>query len=627
MAMTTETPQVRLHTLSVAIDRLEEVFDLNFSQWDKLNIPSAAHYFQLSYAEIIHILNLITEEEWKEDADPELKPKFKALFKRCVGLLSRSFDYAKEAGVFLRPVHKALLSDVRRLCERRDINGKNGLGLHIIMMFNQLYDTWPPAREAWTACGNDLKLDAGFDRIFDEFNNLDNRRRKTQGDYESYARSSWNLLQDACSALHIPHNQLISGDDFFNNDTRPTYVDYPCNSEEFLYGKRDRPGILSVKSILGAPLTQDEQLKIKNATEKHNAKLSPQLSKKGPAELVYRMTQDNAVADIEDSLREIQVSGLDELHISRPAAERLITPTCENRKEILVLYKDDLCQIIEDIYTKKFKMPLDQETVPFTPEKREHWLKLAASEITTARGFIKVNINGPGSPARDKKLRLAAYRLKLSRALYVFGLLSGESDASPAEVKNALLERLEDWITHEQAWNTGDSHILARVPLSQETSSIVQQHIETRKGNIAQWREMRDKLKKSPSHNYLASNKDNKPQGQVEEDVSPVLTEEQIKTAQLLLDSVLTPKLPNASDYLLDVREERRRRDWFQKRALARLTGEPIPEWTHKRVVDPFTAGGPPGWQNLRRKTCWERLRYMWVMTAWRLYQLRELEL
>ncbi|TGJ82743.1 hypothetical protein E0Z10_g6020 [Xylaria hypoxylon] len=625
MATILENPQVRLSNLIAAIDGLEEAFATEFSQWDKLNLSTPAHLFQVSYAKVIRILQLVTEEEWKQDADPELKPDLRDIFKRGVNLLSKSFEYVKKADVSLDSIHKLLLSDVRRLCERRDITGRNGLGVHVIRMFNRLYDIWPPAREAWTAGGSDLKPDAEFDRIFDEFYDLDNQSRKMQGDYESYARISWDLLQDACRALHIPESQTSPGDDFFHNNTRPTYVDYPCNSKEFVYGKGDRPGILSVKSRLGAPLNIDQQKNIKNATKKRGATLLPQVSKKARTEWGYGMTQANAVADIEDSLRDIQVLSLGDIHTARPDAEKLVTPTCENRKEILILYKDDLYHIIEDIYTQKFKMPLNEAMFPLTPDKRDVWIQLAENEIVAARGLINFNNGAASSAAETKKLRLAAYRLKLSRALYMLGLLSGESVASPAEIKNALLERLDDWILYEQAWNAGDHYILARVHLSKETFDIVQQHIKARDINIVRWGEMKGELEKSPPPDYYA--RSDIEESRRRSDVSPILTEEQIKTAKILLDNVLSPKLPSSSDYVLDVREERRRRDWFQKKALARLTGDPMPKWTHKKVVDPFTAGGPPDWQTLPRKTRWERLKYMWVMTFWRLYQLKELEL
>ncbi|RWA07125.1 hypothetical protein EKO27_g7986 [Xylaria grammica] len=617
-------PRARLNFLVEAINGLDNRFKTNFSQWASLKLRSPAHYFQASYSETISILQLISEERWKVDADPELEPDLKKAFKAAVNLLSKSLDYAKGAGYILRPVHKELLSDVRRLSERRDVTGRNGLGLHIIGMFTQLHDIWPPGREAWTAEGSDLKPNDDFDRIFNEFDALDHKGLKMQGDYEIFARHSWDLLQDACRALHIPENQASPGDYFFHNDARPTYVDYPCDSNEFLYGKGGRAGILSLKSRLGAPLLTSQEQEINNAIGRRIPRLPA--SKNVRTKRNYIMTHNDAIADIEDTLHEIQVLDPENMIIARPNIERLITPTCENRKEILVLYKDDLYEIVKDIYQEKFKMPLNQKTLPLTPDRREDWLKRAAREIKAARVLINSRADVAPTVYEAKKMRLAAYRLKLSRAVYMFGLFLGEKDASPTELKEALLERLDDWILHEQAWNAGDRYILKRVRLSTQTADKVQKDIETRNRNILQWREMRDETEKSPLSNYEA-NRSLPSEPQEPENFDPVLTEEQIKTANILLNNVLDPKFPNASDYVADVREERRRRDWFQQRVHAKLTGGPIPVWTHKRVVNPFTKGGPPNWESLARETSWDRLKYMWVMTYWRFYQLKELEL
>ncbi|KAJ2989228.1 hypothetical protein NUW58_g3577 [Xylaria curta] len=249
------TPQGRLANLTTDVSRLEATFAAEFAQWSQHNFPSTAHYFQSSYAEVIDILGHVAEEGSREDADVRLKPNLKALFGRCVGLLSRSVDYIEKADVSLMPVHKALYSDLLRFSQRRDLNE----------------NIRPPAREVWAAGRNDLKSDDEFDAKFEKFRNVDQQPRRTQGSYESYARQSWLLLQEACRALHIPEGEAYPGDDFFNNDPRPTYVEYSLRSKEFLYGRGSRPGILALKSRLGAPLFPQQARAIRLATRKRGA--------------------------------------------------------------------------------------------------------------------------------------------------------------------------------------------------------------------------------------------------------------------------------------------------------------------------------------------------------------------
>ncbi|KAK5633237.1 hypothetical protein RRF57_008951 [Xylaria bambusicola] len=619
----------QLKNLITVVERLENGFATKFANWKGLGLPSAAHYFQQSYAETISILHSITGESQK-DVAPQLKLDLKALFKRTVALLPMSVGYARSVGVRLRPVHKDLLSNVQHLCERPDIRGTNGLAIHVIQMYKQLDDIWPPAREAWEKGGTDLKPDTEFDLAYEQFCGLDNQRRRMQGDYERYARNSWRLLLKACQALHLPEGRVHPGDDFFNNDTRPTYVEYACDSEEFVYGKGKRPGILGIKAILGATLTADQQKRLKNAANAStNAKSSPQTSSEVSTGLEYSMTRINAIADLQDVLRDSEALGSRDQHIMRPDEKELVTPTWENRKETLMMYKNELKALVDEIYKDELKMPFGETMLPTTPNERGDWLRLAEEKIKQARVIIDRTMRFDSSAWKAKKLRLTAYSLKLTRAIYMVRLFSGTPAASRQEIKDALIERLNDWILYEQAWNAADVHIKLHVAVDQETKDKLQRDIEGREANIARLTDMRDYVTGDDSGISLGYDNSNNPLNvqHKSKESDTILTDDTIRTAKILLNNILNPSLPNASDYLLDVREERRRRGWYQKMAQARLTGGPTPEWTHKKVIDPFTAGGPPEWESLPRQSRWERLQYMWVMTYWRFYQLRELQL
>ncbi|KAI0544964.1 hypothetical protein F4679DRAFT_600095 [Xylaria curta] len=626
-------PQERLKKLTADVARLEAAFASDFANWKQLNLPSAAHFLQASYAEAIDTLARISAEQWTKDAK-QLQPQLKALFKRCVQLLSESVRYAKKVSIALRPVHKLLLSDVRRFNERHDLNGINGLLEHLVNMSSQLADIRPPARAAWTEDGTDLKPDKEFDAVFQQFRDLDTLfPRKTQEDYELYAKQSRTLLLDACRALHIPEIQAEPGDDFFNNETRPTYLDYHQASNEALYGQGKRPGILTVKSNLGGPLLEKQEKGIKQAKKRGAEAVAQSPNKRPRNEVGYSMTIVNATADLEDVLRDSQFSTPKDDDIARPGAERLVTPTRENRKQLLAAYREDLRAIAEKLYKRKFKAPLTKAMLPSTAEARATWLKTAANEIQESRASVNLYIDNAGSPAKAKKLRLAAYRLKLARAIYMVGLLSGTPPAPYAEIRTALRDRLDDWILHERAWTAGDQYLLGRAGLTSETFDTLQSDIKKRNSNIKRWRRMQNDLggNADVSKNQNDDNDDTDQQQKREPSPAdprggPVLTKTQIDNANQILSRVLNPRLPGSGDYARDKIEEGRRRRYYDKIAAAKLRGQPIPKWEYKKVVDPFNAGGPPGWEALPTETYWDRLKYMWILSFWRLYQLKELD-
>ncbi|KAJ2992730.1 hypothetical protein NUW58_g2065 [Xylaria curta] len=271
--------------------------------------------------------------------------------------------------------------------------------------------------------------------------------------------------------------------------------------------------------------------------------------------------------------------------------------------------------------------------------------------------------------------------------MYTIGLVSGDPGASAKEMKAGLIGRLDDWILYEEAWNVAEQLILERTGITSQLFVTIEGQIKQRNANIARWKEMREEVEKRPDSGkggheispdqttqeetevgeeeetdeeqevlsldlVLSSEEDEegggngteKEEGEEggkdggkedeekggEKNTDPwdkQLTEESIQIGCILLQGIIQPKLPNAGNYLLDWREERRRRHWFNSLAYARLTGSSEPEWTHKSPFDPFAADGPPNYRKLPRKTVWDRLQYMWVLTWWRCYQLRELEL
>ncbi|KAF2970155.1 hypothetical protein GQX73_g3462 [Xylaria multiplex] len=393
-------------------------------------------------------------------------------------------------------------------------------------------------------------------------------------------------------------------------------------------------------------------------------------SKKLKTKWNYTMTLVNAAADVEDILRVSKYRGMWDWDAERPDSNRLVTPTVEIRKTTLVAYREDLRHIIDGLYKNKFKTPTSRAKLPQTPGERKAWLDLAHGEVRLARAVVLDLMGKATSPAKAKQLRLAAYKLKLARALHTLGLLSGEPAASEREIRKGLQERLEDWALYEEAWNASELATLQRQGVSQELFDIITTNVRERAENVTRWEEMYEQLeresgaekkvkgeKKSESEeekpaedstlasSSLSSSSSSSEEEEEEEEEEIVketvvddaeiedvpdgeifLTDEEISNGRALLRNALHPKRPSAGNYLLDSREEGRRRRWFQAKALAKLTGQPIPVWSHKAPFDPFKNNGPRGWENLPLETNWDRLQYMWVLTNWRFFQLRELE-
>ncbi|KAI1160716.1 hypothetical protein F5B18DRAFT_631505 [Nemania serpens] len=508
MATNSNSPKKRLHDLSAAVGNLENA----------LNRTSPKEYFLGTYQEAFHTLRLILEEKWRGDADPTLRADLDSLSSRTVEVLSRSVDYDSVAESGLSSV-QGLRRAVYRLSEW---SGRSSyrLGEHLVNMTLQFQKMEPPPRSAWTQDGSDLKPDVEFERLFKEFGALEKDPRNFQCIYELYVAKSYSLLEAACEALSLPADQAYPDARFFDNESRPTYVEYPYGSREFAYGKGSRSGMLSVKLALGAVLTADEvkgfdeerqkakgddkrgkKVSQKNQGgeemgqgNKRRTSIEPPSPKKARSKWGYTMTSVNAAADIEDVLRDSRYTDLRGGHVNRPDDDSLITPTVEARKALLVQNRGDLRRISDDVNKKKSWGPAGTAKLPQSSVERDAWLAHATRKLGSARATIHELINGVNTPTKAKKLRLAAYKLKLIRSLHTAGLLAGEPPASQEDIKDGLQGRLDDWILYEKAWNAAEGHILKRAGLTDELVNTIKTQTAEREVNIARWKEMRNEL-------------------------------------------------------------------------------------------------------------------------------------
>ncbi|KAI0198384.1 hypothetical protein F4808DRAFT_436193 [Astrocystis sublimbata] len=714
MAEALNTPSERLETLTQLVDKIERAYRLKFSQWniEHPNNPEINNHrtsFLWAYTETIHALELIRSEKFKSDADLDLVPALESLHGRVVKLLTRATEHVENVKVQLMPVHKELLANVYRINHIPDVHN-DGFSMHQISMGLLLDEIRPSNRDAWKKDGTDLLENSDFNRAYQEFCDVPQATRNTQSHYMRYARASWLTLQDAFLALDIAAYEVYPGDEFFNNEFRWTFVEYPFGSPEFKYGVGTRPGMLALKDKLGGRPTSRESARMKvcldaegkptrtsesaryrelqgryksmkagirkadGETKKKDNKRSPtdedasKPKKQRVALGGYTMNKVNAAADVEDCLRDTHITKVNQDVLDRPGPDRLLTPTVETRVATLAAYHKDLVNISNEIYKRRFGTPTNRSKLPQTAADRADWLDRAEKELRQARFEVKEIIDSLTTPAKAKRLRLLAFKIKLARALYTIGLVSGNPAASPDEINQGLIGRLDDLILHEEAWNAAEALTLERGGLRTDTYKAIDELMKARTTNIARWKELRAGMRTAGSAAIDAESvakpisrhetpirhsestrtqeavndpeagkddenaKDNEAEEEGEAEVKSsvefarVLTSEEVKNGRILLSNVLTPKKPDRGDYMLDWREERRRQLWYEEVAHNYLVGKAAPKWNHPPPVDIFADGGPPGHEKLPRKTYWDQLQYMIVMTMWRFYQLRLME-
>ncbi|KAI0505691.1 hypothetical protein F5B22DRAFT_651489 [Xylaria bambusicola] len=183
----------------------------------------------------------------------------------------------------------------------------------------------------------------------------------------------------------------------------------------------------------------------------------------------------NDSADVLDILRDSKFVTARDRDPGRPDSGKLVTPTVETRRDLPVRYRDDYIYIMTR-----------STSAASTP--------LAPHQVAKARDNVKSLIETATTNSKAKQLRLEAYRLKLSRAMYTLGLFSGKPEASKAEIKAGLKARLEDWILYELAWNASEMVNLERVGVSDELKKKIIENVKTREYNIEKWREMWDEV-------------------------------------------------------------------------------------------------------------------------------------
>ncbi|KAK8030133.1 hypothetical protein PG993_011424, partial [Apiospora rasikravindrae] len=521
--------------------------------------------------------------------------------------------------------------------------GTNGVLDHINYMSAFRRKNWPLSEAAWEKgrlIGNE-----DFDQIFAEFADLDRKgppkdtfegRRLVNGSVKSVLKAAKTLLI-SLDDINIPLESLV------NEESRPTCVDRPNSDPLFLSGTEKRPGALALKAYLGGPREEsksdfpldfsqtyagekrdfgvfaDPEVVARVAKEAENSAKRPALGgnkKKTPSTRkkttggggtvvpsqegdFYSYTIADADADINDLLREAR--GLE----VRPSS---ITPVVRISSDVLMKYRSTCLPRFT-----KFQWAQDAVDA-HGPEQLSEDLVALEEEMTVQRGYIvETRARGRFNYNNLKTLKCTTLFLRYLRCLHTRLLMA----ARPADdLLQARVDRLADWILHEEVWNDANRYSLARIKADSKLRPRYTAELAEREERIEDWRNQILAL-----HKAMAMKGDTI---RVEEETSEEETIEEETT-------IPTPETSHVAETTAPVQEEKKEVDYD-----AILDKEP------ERVLDPsrreackgekkeqeeepeftiFAEGGPPGYKELPQTEVYDKLQYMIILTFWRVLQ------
>ncbi|RYP51542.1 hypothetical protein DL768_003137 [Monosporascus sp. mg162] len=455
-----------------------------------------------------------------------------------------------------------------------------------------LHECDPGPHQAWNNNG-DLESNEAFEDIFKEFLELADEPRENNDTRRHFIRQSQALLERAFDSLRLSKLLAEVPEGLFDEKATPTYVDFPPNSAEFSYGRNGRPGLLSVKSKLGGKLTPNEQAGVQEASKKRDA----------PA------------ADRDDL----------------PDPERIVTPTFRYRAEIIRRYLGTISHQVNVIHGAYYA----PDALPSKVVERNRLLEDLTLSINHARGEA-LRLRDSKSPANIKNARIIAVKIRYMRSLYMKLLLSAEPPASEEQIRQALIDRLDDWMFHEETWIESYRRSMERANLSSKSRELYQDAIDDREESLQVLQDLWNDMKEDDSRPDVdgegaGGGKDGEGEGGEEHggeggerDAGGAVRKG--PDGARILRRVLRPVLPRTS-VLWDEKSEWRRESWKRAVAEAHSRGIAPPPRENFRDdgPDPFAAGGPPDYKQLPTTSTWDKLAYMIVLTRWRCFQVTHL--
>ncbi|KAI1471743.1 uncharacterized protein F4812DRAFT_415265 [Daldinia caldariorum] len=665
-------------SLATRFERIENAGLYGFTDYEASGFHHAAPYFLHLYTQLIQLIGETTAEMHKAGGENE-----KDLFNRGVTFLETCHEFVRDNAADLmkfKEFHYKLWVRLEDFSSHGWTSYDGRISRHITRIALLLGRNTPPPAQSWE--GDTLPSHRRFLRAYDKFMKLDNRPLRNDQDRRTLMMFSQDILNQALLGLRMPRVYLDIQTELFREGARPTYIDFPYGSDEWLYGLGKRPGVLELRRKIGGPLTPEQEERIKEAKaykepkvpkvpkEPTEPKQSTTNSKKRPAPVEpieiqpgpkrprisdkYTITIDNVEADLQDIYYTAAFLNITE----GPNVERLLNPTVGNREETLVAYKPEFSKVLRQYRLNLFR----PEDPPARQQQRDLLLRQMDNEIPRLRAEIHKRSDMVTSAVKLKEARVAAFALKFIRTLYMKLLLASDPPPSTQRMRQALRDRLDDWILHEQAWNAADERAIKNPRTADSRKVWLMRYVDSRNENIERWWTLRDQLDgrirdedirqevEALSESSEEEQEGEEPvpapapaEGKKPEEKQPVEGEAG-KPAEEPEEKAEEPEKPPPFYWLhprkptepvfADERAERRREERFRARCREELLGPPEPGQSYLdleryRLEDEASAklaaafpehGGPPGFESIPRDTVYDKIMYMLVLSHWRYF-------
>ncbi|RYP78086.1 hypothetical protein DL771_000779 [Monosporascus sp. 5C6A] len=428
------TPEARHQHWFDVVESLEQTHGTRFlPEREGRPYKTSARVFADWCANLIEALNGIYREEAKDDTmkveDPEVDPRARAVF-----LLTQCIEFMNENGDRLGESFFEIHRHHDRLNRAPFTSLDDEIFEHLVAMTFMLHECDPGPHQAWN--DGDLQNNEAFERGFKGFLELADEPRENNSTRRHSIRQSQARLERAFESLHL--SKLLA------------------------------------ESKLGGELAPDEQAGVKEATKKRDAPAAGERRRRKRACLAndYTMTLANA----DDDITLIQaLAGLrdrDDL----PDSERIVTPTFRYRAAIFQRYLRTISGELKVIHGAYYA----PGAPPGKVTERNRLLEDLALGINHARGEA-LRLRDSKSPANIENARIVAVKIQYMRSLYMKLLLSTEPPGSEEQIRQALIDRIDDWVFHEEAWVESDRKGMERANLTPTSTAKKQEEKKTKR--------------------------------------------------------------------------------------------------------------------------------------------------
>ncbi|KAK8074336.1 hypothetical protein PG994_005235 [Apiospora phragmitis] len=349
---------------------------------------------------------------------------------------------------------------------------------HMSMISKLIADNQPASADAWD--GGNLKGNEAFDANFAEFKSLPSRAPKNDTQRKDLLRSSARLLREACSDLQLDWKAVdIGWKTLVDPAQRPTYTRCHFKSPAFAAGKGTAGTPGHVRGILQA----------------------------GSASTAKANTSKRRTAGGAEEEAPTYAAGASEAAKAKRATITRRTPLLPYRDATARDYKKDFATIVRGMSRGELRLqpratsttsPLDEPGPPQVLGELETLIGRARAEVQTWRGRTEAKALKAQRLAAFKLVYLCA--LAVRRAAGIAAMpgtpLGNETDPEGVwavgggwhrlDMHEQRVLRLEDWITHEQAWNEADDYVTRRYA-GDAVAREAEARIRRRDKSIASW--------------------------------------------------------------------------------------------------------------------------------------------